>query len=174
MFRSCSISLREGTSSGHVPTPSGSWVPGASAPDMLSSRARRSSRRPEAALGGCQPRSVPGDAARWAGAGVGQPGCPRSPRAGRSPLHCHDRHSRFKQMQVPNWAFLDLYRLQSASLASPPGPHCSATRQPWCRGRQPQVAQPPARRTPTNTGCDCPQPCLRHSCGTQRDLRIHH
>lgn len=79
MFRSCSISLREGTSSGHVPTPSGSWVPGASAPDMLSSRARRRSRRPEAALGAASPAQSRGTLRDGLGQVSGSPAVPAAP-----------------------------------------------------------------------------------------------
>ena len=147
MFRSCSISLREGTSPVHAPAPSGPRGPSASAPDMPRARERPCSHRPEArccALGCCQPpgRSR-GEAGRWAVAGAGQQLPPSShaapalrrppsplPRAGHSPVHCPDRHSQLKQTHVPNRALLGPYWFQSAPQALSPEPHCSATEQP--------------------------------------------
>lgn len=75
VFRSCSISLREGMSPVHDPVPSGPRGPSASAPDMLRARDRPQSHQPEArhcCWGAASPHAGHGEAGRWAGAGAGQ------------------------------------------------------------------------------------------------------
>lgn len=142
MFRSCSISVREGTSPVHVSAPSCS---SASAPDMLRARERPRSEQPEGwhrALGSCQPPGlVTGEVPEmgwgrcWAAAPVAEPShpctvaSPESPPQGRrSPVHCSDRHRQLERCVYQTRRYRVL-TVSSLLPRAPPGPHRSATQQ---------------------------------------------
>lgn len=151
MLSSCSISLREGTSSGHVPASSGSWVSGACVADMP-----RSGQDP-----GRDPARLRAGQLRWAGAAAGTQPCP--PSAGRSPPRCPTATAA-QTGAATKLGIAGSFLLHSASLGSlrsallcptaalVPGmshmSHMSAT----CHTAS-------ARRTRTDTARDCLQPC---------------
>lgn len=189
MFRSCSISLREGTSSTPAPAPSGPGVPSASAPDMLRARERPRSHRPEArhcVLGCCQtPAPSRGGAGRWAGAGAGQQLLLQShatlhaaaspetlPRAGHLPVHCRQTQTVETDACIkPGPTGSLLVPVSSPGLVPRATVLChTAALVPGTSAAS--GSSPLPAGCPPGHSRDCPQQCPR--CGSQRDLAIHH
>lgn len=94
MLSSCSISLREGTSSGHVPASSGSWVSGACVADMP-----RSGQDP-----GRDPARLRAGQAAMGWGSCGHPAVPaqRRPLAPALP-HRHSRSNRCSYQTGHRW-----------------------------------------------------------------------